>query len=358
MLVVEDNPFNMELVTEALSTQGLTVDGAVDGKEAIKKAESQIYDLILMDIALPGMDGIEVTKLVKKKPEYKDVPVVALTAYALKEDRGRFLEAGFDDYVSKPIDMPEFMKRIEKYRIKWYEKTKFSVKKKDWIRTTGLSLLDDAIGGGLFSGSVVYILADPAINAQVFLFHFAQPRKTFYFTTEREPKYINQEIKTFGFEISSIEFVDVFSAYRSAASETMGTGTEITDRKLLEYVKKRLEGIKEKDITIIIDTFNFFPTLNVGRNSIKELMNVIYQFAKTNDAIVYLLSLRDTIDQKIENEIMWQCDVIFDIKLGRMGDKITNELMITKARNVDVVSDILKFFIRGKIVIDSSKEIA
>ncbi len=85
-----------------------------DGEEAIKKAETGDYDLILMDIELPGMDGVEVTKIIKTRD--KNLPVVALTSYAMKGDRERFMKAGFDEYMSKPLDVSEFIKRLDKYR--------------------------------------------------------------------------------------------------------------------------------------------------------------------------------------------------------------------------------------------------
>src|SRR3990170_507826 len=113
VLVVEDNPLNMELVVEILGTRGFTVQEAIDGEEALKKIEKEDYDLILMDIELPGMDGVEVTKIIKNK--YKKIPVIALTSYAMKGDRERFLAAGFDEYLSKPLEVTAFLKRLEKY---------------------------------------------------------------------------------------------------------------------------------------------------------------------------------------------------------------------------------------------------
>ncbi len=113
ILVVEDNPMNMELVIEILTSQGFTVQTAIDGEEAIEMTEKEAYDLILMDIELPGKDGVEITKLIREKD--KNVPVIALTSYAMKGDRERFLSAGFDDYISKPLDLTEFLKKIEKY---------------------------------------------------------------------------------------------------------------------------------------------------------------------------------------------------------------------------------------------------
>lgn len=116
VLVVEDDPFGMELVLDILETHGFIAYKSYDGAGAIKKAEKEVYDLILMDIMLPQMDGVEVTKIIKSMPQYKNVPVIALTAYAMKGDRERFLEAGFEDYIVKPIEIDEFIKTIEKYR--------------------------------------------------------------------------------------------------------------------------------------------------------------------------------------------------------------------------------------------------
>ena len=113
ILVVEDNPMNMELVIEILASRGFAVQTAVDGEEALRKTEKEVYDLILMDIELPGKDGVEITKLIREKD--KKVPVIALTSYAIEGDRERFLSAGFDDYISKPLDLPEFLKKIENY---------------------------------------------------------------------------------------------------------------------------------------------------------------------------------------------------------------------------------------------------
>lgn len=119
VLVVEDTPSNRELMLEILDGEGFTAHGAEDGAEAIKMTENELYDLILMDLKLPGTDGIEVTRAIKSNCAYKDVPVVALTAHAMKGDKERILNEGcFDDYMSKPIDMPEFIERMEKYRTK------------------------------------------------------------------------------------------------------------------------------------------------------------------------------------------------------------------------------------------------
>ena len=116
VLVVEDNPLNMELVIEILKSLGFVVSGAINGEEAIKMADKEHYDLILMDIELPGMDGISAIRIIKSKPGYNNVPNIALTAFAMKGDWEKFLAAGFDDYMAKPIDVPGFMKQMQKYK--------------------------------------------------------------------------------------------------------------------------------------------------------------------------------------------------------------------------------------------------
>lgn len=115
-LLVEDNPLNMELIIEILKSQGFAVDTAGDGEKAVIMAENSTYDLVLMDIALPGIDGIETTKKIRSRPQYKNVPFVALTAFAMAGDKERLLNAGFNEYVSKPLDVHDFLKKMEKYR--------------------------------------------------------------------------------------------------------------------------------------------------------------------------------------------------------------------------------------------------
>jgi CheY-like chemotaxis protein len=115
LLVVEDDIMNLELIVEILIAEGFTVYHARDGMEAIDMAKKMLYDLILMDIELPRMDGIEATRIIKNMLNYKKVPVIAMTAYALRGDKERFLAAGLDDYISKPLDIADFIKKLEKY---------------------------------------------------------------------------------------------------------------------------------------------------------------------------------------------------------------------------------------------------
>lgn len=115
-LVVEDDPLNMELVVEMVNSCGFMVETAVSGEEAVKKTEKEVYDLIVMDIELPGMDGVAAAKIIKSKPGYENTPVIALTAFAMKGDRERFLAQGFNEYFSKPVNVADFLKMLNKYR--------------------------------------------------------------------------------------------------------------------------------------------------------------------------------------------------------------------------------------------------
>jgi two-component system cell cycle response regulator DivK len=112
ILVVEDNSSNMKLVSLILDSMGHEVVEAYDAPEGIRLAREAPPDLVLMDIQLPGMDGLEATRLLKADPATQNVKVVALTAFAMKGDEERMRTAGCDDYISKPIRHADFVTRI------------------------------------------------------------------------------------------------------------------------------------------------------------------------------------------------------------------------------------------------------
>lgn len=112
ILVVEDNPDNRILIADVLDSMDYEVIIATDGEEGVKKASSDRPDLILMDISLPQMDGLTATRHIKEMPDLKHIPIIALTAHAMVGDRERALEAGCDDYVSKPIDLKELATKL------------------------------------------------------------------------------------------------------------------------------------------------------------------------------------------------------------------------------------------------------
>jgi len=112
ILVVEDNPSNGELVADLLKVNGYRVEIAADAAGAFRRIEAGPPDLIIMDIQLPEMDGLEATRALKSRPETRDIPILALTALAMKGDRDRILAAGCDAYMAKPIDPPRLVEAV------------------------------------------------------------------------------------------------------------------------------------------------------------------------------------------------------------------------------------------------------
>ncbi|MCD4750236.1 MAG: response regulator [Thermoanaerobaculales bacterium] len=104
VLVVEDNPLNQEVAEELLVDMGLTVLIANDGREAVEAVQGGAFDLVLMDVQMPVMDGFEATAEIRRDPQFENLPIIAMTAHAMTGDREKCLAAGMDDYISKPID--------------------------------------------------------------------------------------------------------------------------------------------------------------------------------------------------------------------------------------------------------------
>ncbi|MGA9253637.1 MAG: response regulator [Roseobacter sp.] len=106
ILIVEDNDMNLDMLSRRLQRKGYEVVAARDGKDGVEQARLVKPDLILMDMSLPVMDGWEATRTLKADPEVAGVPVVALTAHAMASDKQKALDAGCDDFYTKPIELP------------------------------------------------------------------------------------------------------------------------------------------------------------------------------------------------------------------------------------------------------------
>ena len=116
ILLAEDNPMNQKLAVALLKRAGYLMDAVENGRLAVEAINRRAYDLVLMDIQMPEMDGFEATRAIRKKQdERKDIPIVAMTAHAMKGDREKCLQAGMDDYVAKPIEPQELLGTIEKW---------------------------------------------------------------------------------------------------------------------------------------------------------------------------------------------------------------------------------------------------
>jgi CheY-like chemotaxis protein len=113
ILIVEDNEMNRDMLSRRLERRGYAVLLAVDGEMGLSVARANAPDLVLMDMSLPVVDGWEATRRIKADAMLKHIPVIALTAHAMAHDRNKALEAGCDDYDTKPIELPRLLAKIE-----------------------------------------------------------------------------------------------------------------------------------------------------------------------------------------------------------------------------------------------------
>jgi CheY-like chemotaxis protein len=114
VLVVEDNERNMKLVRDVLGARGYETLAAASGEEAVALATAHAPELVLMDVRLPGIDGVEALRRLRDDERTASIPVVAVTAQAMHGDRERFLAAGFDGYLAKPVDVRELVAEVER----------------------------------------------------------------------------------------------------------------------------------------------------------------------------------------------------------------------------------------------------
>jgi two-component system cell cycle response regulator DivK len=115
ILIVEDNPKNLKLLRDVLQFKGYVISAAETGEAGVALARTEQPALILMDIQLPGMDGLQATQVLKADTNTRHIPIIALTSFAMKGDRERLLAEGFDGYIAKPISIKEMSQVVEQY---------------------------------------------------------------------------------------------------------------------------------------------------------------------------------------------------------------------------------------------------
>jgi CheY-like chemotaxis protein len=113
ILVVDDNPVSRELIREVLDFPDMQIMEAADGGEALRRISEEVPDLVLLDILMPVHSGFDVLRQIKKDPRLSRIPILAFTAFAMHDDRQKALAAGFDGYVTKPINASDLRKQIE-----------------------------------------------------------------------------------------------------------------------------------------------------------------------------------------------------------------------------------------------------
>ena len=115
ILIVEDNELNMKLFNDLLQAHGYGTIQTIDGRKAVGLAREHHSDLILMDIQLPEISGLEITKILKADDDLKDIPIVAVTAFAMKGDEEKIRDGGCEGYIAKPISVPNFLETISAF---------------------------------------------------------------------------------------------------------------------------------------------------------------------------------------------------------------------------------------------------
>jgi CheY-like chemotaxis protein len=113
ILIVEDNEMNRDMLSRRLERRGYTTLIAVDGEAGVAKARADAPDIILMDMSLPVIDGWEASRQIKADPATASIPIIALTAHAMTSDRDKAIQAGCDDYDTKPVELPRLLGKIE-----------------------------------------------------------------------------------------------------------------------------------------------------------------------------------------------------------------------------------------------------
>jgi two-component system, cell cycle response regulator DivK len=113
ILLVEDNEMNRDMLSRRLQKRGYEVSMAMDGRQGVEMGRAGDFDLILMDMSLPEIDGWEATRQLRALPETRTVPIIGLTAHAMSGDREKALEAGCNDYDTKPVELPRLLAKIE-----------------------------------------------------------------------------------------------------------------------------------------------------------------------------------------------------------------------------------------------------
>jgi two-component system, cell cycle response regulator DivK len=112
VLIIEDNPRNLKLARDVLNHKGYETLEAANAEDGLELARTMHPDLVLMDIQLPGIDGVQALGRLRSSAETRDIPVIAVTAFAMNDDRERFLAAGFDRYLAKPLDIHELPRQV------------------------------------------------------------------------------------------------------------------------------------------------------------------------------------------------------------------------------------------------------
>lgn len=225
---------------------------------------------------------------------------------------------------------------------------------------TGIDLLDRNLNGGLPNGALVYFSANPKSMPEVFLYQLTAPRKTYYITTHRNPRYIMRNMEELDFDMEGIEFVDLHQEYYRNILPAE-PDRQAASKQLVQSIIGWLEDLhtkNETNFTIIFDNFSFLVDLGVEKESMKHMLDLIYDIINNGSSICYLMMVKGMHHESMENHLQYWCDVIFDIDMERKGDKIINKLTLPKIRGMTPITEYINFKVTDRITIDTSRDIA
>ena len=223
-----------------------------------------------------------------------------------------------------------------------------------------MDILDRTLNGGLPKGSLVYFGADPRSQPEIFLYEFTQPRKTFYFTTDRKPSYITRHMAELGFPWSNVDFLNVHEEYYGnifVSESEPGEGAA----RVFELIDGRLDEIYASEVdnfTIIIDSFSFFIDLGIDEHSLKALLDKIYDLIIERNGLCILLVHSGIHSTRQEALFQAVCDTIFQIDIEFRGDKMSCKLSLPKIRGIPPVMEYIRYKVMDRIDIDTSRDIA
>jgi archaellum biogenesis ATPase FlaH len=220
------------------------------------------------------------------------------------------------------------------------ELLKERVKKREIIKKypTGISILDQLLGGGFPANSIVCLIAHSILNAEIFLYHFASRRKTYYLTTSKRPEDIKRIMKDLKLETSNINFIHGTSAY------------------LIDSTLRKIQWGGDSNMNIIIDNFSFY----LGSSDLevmKRIIDIVRDVIITTNSIAFLYVYKGTHSKEIENLIFNLSDVVFDVDYYTVGNIQETTLSVPKIHGMKPIKR-MKIIIGDKIEIDTSREIA
>lgn len=225
------------------------------------------------------------------------------------------------------------------------------------VLSTGMHLLDTRLNGGILSGSLVALIADPLAMPGMFLYHFCESRRTVYFTTDRKAEYVRQDIASSNFEPKELQFVDVYSHHYHDDRGDLRTGGDYEDRRTLDFVMDRLKRmrVEEEGINIVFDSFSFFENLELQTRQVHLLLNYIYETSKDVNGLTYLLSNSSTED--FNNAMESTCDVVMRAEVDEAEKAMKKVLYIPKLRGGTPPDTAVKYAVESDtgIKVDTSR---